>query len=827
LSISTDTIEQKSRRLLELYQPAFRDFLASNGVIGANLDSLDPQAYLLEGALGRSTQVHIGFVGESQVGKSTLINAVLDRAALPHGGVGPLTARATRVTWGAEDRLVVAYHSRAQLNKLRFSLAVYLERKGSLPKGSAGEPPADAEDAAEFVALADPDVPEEGVDPGVVKAMREKGEYMLTQARRMLGAEKPGAATDAVVLDGIRSVLGQTLSGSADGLVPFLHSINDLSSRLGTTEELTASTLGGVREFNSELKARAAGRLSPLVGELHLELHSPYLESLSLVDLPGIGIVGDPAAKEAQRFVEAEGDALVLVFRNSGLSEIVADTLERAGIITKLLFGGRDGVAPVHVILAVTHLDDVARARYAELIQEANENGDPVPDRNRLFVDLTDEMETTLRHQVGVALSHSRAFEDLEGGLRASREAVVNRLVETMDIVCVSALDYVQERAQPGSGLAFITDLSTTGIPRLRGALSRLARRAGASRRKDIGHYSRGLKNALEAHLATMDHQYEEGRGVATGEFEHFRRELTGTATGLRQEMAALHGEVLGKLRGGLLESIRTLCGEAEKQGMKKLSRLSRQGRDLHYMSLKAALTRGGVWSTRSINYPEDLTGVVLDVIATQWEPDIIEVVRAEIRTMVSRDLTLVERLVKAATILNAKIVSEAPIDAQKKILQANGRAAVNWTKEHLEELRKDVQVRLRAVISPPIEKACRTARAAGRDRGSGAKSRILDVFEEGGSEALVEARKKAQEVLSGRYRLMLKKLEDGFLKEHHDPVQAAFDTLTGEQGRRAKRRDSQGGARILEQIELFRAELVELVPENAAEDDALEPSRS
>src|SRR3954470_4778802 len=127
--------ESSAKALLQAYREHVRPFFEEQQLPGN--EALDRQAELLEQALQRPIQVHVGFVGEAQVGKSTLINAVVDRAALPAGGIGPLTARATSVTYTEEDVMTVRYHGKRALNRLIFAMTRYLEILGEVPKGSA------------------------------------------------------------------------------------------------------------------------------------------------------------------------------------------------------------------------------------------------------------------------------------------------------------------------------------------------------------------------------------------------------------------------------------------------------------------------------------------------------------------------------------------------------------------------------------------------------------------------------------------------------------------------------------------------------------------
>jgi hypothetical protein len=807
-----------ARQLLDLYATEIRGFLSEHEV--PNLDSLDQNAELLTRALSHVGDLSIGFVGESQVGKSTLINALLDRQALPSGGIGPLTAQATRVIYAPENGLTVKYHGKKQLNQHSFAIARYLERRGELhadPSSGEGVPVASDElpDDDDNVATSLVDALDEqpGDDTELDTQKTDLGRYMLAQAKRILhfgNAAAPADPSDVLLLDGMRAILGQKPRGDAEDLAPYAERIAAVQAVLSTSEELTEATEKGASQFNKALRLRAAGWLSPLVAELDLRLKADVLRGLSLVDLPGIGVLNDPAGKEAESFVRLEGDALVVVFRNSGVTQGIADLLERTGVITKLLFGGSADVAPIQVVLAVTHLDDVARGQYAELAREARDNGDPLPDRHETFRRLSDEMVETMRQMVAAALRNSRSFDDLPEDQRATREAVVQRLCTEMQIFCVASPDYLSMSDGDADGMAFLRDPESTFVPDLRRHLMSLARDANTRRQRTIDQFERALRAGIRDHLAAIAQMYEEGRGAAIQEFERFRDAVTTAAEPLRLEMSTYHGEALGVLRKAMHAELQLVCRDAEMAGMKKLQRLSRDGRGLHFMSLKAALNRDGVWDKRGVNYPESITLAMVDAIASQWETKIVERVREEVRALADRDLKLVERLCDVARTANERILADTPMEAQKRILQANSRTAVAWTKEHLEQFRTNVSESLRTAVEKPIERACKKAVRARDHEGAGAKNRILDAFDEGGEGAVAEATKQAEASLKEHYNKLLRKLNEGFLKENHDPIQAAVETLTGEQVTRARRADAQRKRHVTARVNKFHEQLAE-----------------
>ena len=286
----------QAQDLLRLYRDEVRAFFAENQVTG--LETLDQMAGLLEGALGQKTHLNVGFVGESQVGKSTLINAVLGTRALPTGGIGPLTAQATRVSFGEPNSFTVEYHPKGQVHRFAFGLERYLERRGVLPPRKE-KTPQEIEPDDELEEL-------EG-EPSSPSAASEKGEHMLKQAKTLMftqaGQLAPRPADDledVLALDGVLVALGQPPRGLQEALVPHAERVADLTSKLGAVETVTAES-GDGSAFNRDLRMRAAGWLSPLVAKLDVRLDSALLNHLSLTDLPGVGSLGGPWSGRCRR----------------------------------------------------------------------------------------------------------------------------------------------------------------------------------------------------------------------------------------------------------------------------------------------------------------------------------------------------------------------------------------------------------------------------------------------------------------------------------------------------------------------------------------------
>jgi hypothetical protein len=533
------------------------------------------------------------------------------------------------------------------------------------------------------------------------------------------------------------------------------------------------------------------------------------LDNLNLVDLPGIGIVGDPAGKVAEEFVLSEADALVVVATNSGLSEAIAQLLEKTNVITKLLFGGKDGVAPIHVIVAITHLDDVAKERYEQALKNAQECEEPLPDRHEIFQRLAEEMSATVRRQIGVSLRASSAFDGLPEDVRSRREMIVAQLCENMDVVCVAAPDYLRN-LEGLVDLAFLKDKSATNVPRFIESLHKLAKDAVDRRDLGIHEAHASFREMLIEHVKAIGRMYEEGGGRATADWDQFRVDLEAAALPLREQMQAHHGELLATLRGTIPERLFRLCDKAGAVAREKLRRLRRQGELLHYQSLNAALRNDGRFERRDIDYPHALTHALVDVIAADWEPTVVDTVRETVKQLAARDLKLVEKLCDFALARDERIVADAQVDAQKRMLQQQARTCIAWTRDQLDQLRADVAKQLSQEIAKPIERACQKACKAGLNAGSGAKKRILEVFEDSGTEAIDKARDRAGSILGHHYGVLIHELEEGFLAQHHDPLRAAVEALTNEELVRARRSDAQRRRRMLERVESLTLRLVD-----------------
>lgn len=796
-----DPAEQRARLLLSRYEQGVRAELTSLG--STIVPDIDAAAASLRSALASKREVHVGFLGESQVGKSMLINALLGRLALPTGGVGPLTAQATRLRHAPAPSLDVRYHDRKRLNQFVFAVRQYLVARGEL---SAFGEEVDDESQDDPTAAAWSSAADVENGPSNAPSKTHMGEYLLDQARLMLGAGP--AMSNLAVHDAIRGVLGLEPVGDAARIADHAQRIIEIRDLLGGVAAVTSHVAGATR-FGEALQENAAGWRSPLVAELDLALDVDLLSSVEVVDLPGVGVVGDPAGRVAEGFVRDDASALVIVARNNGLTQEVVNVLERTGVVTRLLFGGESSrETPIHVIFAITRLDDVAQDRWKQERAQAKQQNLAPPTREAIFQRLSGEMETKAKEQIRRVLESSTQFEDLPAEMRARREQVVRELCDRTEVICVSAKDFMNLESGDDEErqLAFLQNPVATNIPHFRDRLSQLAERARGSRRGRITRALESFRGLLVSHLDAL----EVGTRASSrepSEAERFRTALGEVVPAFQERATARRRVVSAYLTERIPPQLERVTKEAAEATRKKLRRLKKKGEGLHWSSLNAALLRNGTWSRQGIDYPGELATSFVEVIAGSWEPVILNEVRRVIGELVTHHIELVEEFLAHASQISGGEELLGQITAQQRLLKDQGNSAVGWTTEQLNELSDEVSKKLTAVVSKPIEKACVQAVRSAQNRGAGARGRILETFESAGNLAIESARELSDELLKDRFRALRSSL-GRLLREGEDPISQCYESIVREGANLAEQAGQEERARMEQALARIRVAL-------------------
>ena len=805
-----DDLEQKARENLAFYEQEARASLKE--FLGDRIGETDRAAEGLRNALAAKPVIRVGFLGESQVGKSSIINALVGQRVLPSGGLGPLTAQKTQLVHADSPSFRVRYHGRQRLNEFRFALERYLDwLQGNETEVVEGH------DATAFEAHVFDTHPEE--DQAAKRERMRVGNHLVGQARLMLGLSNEAGISDADLAKLVRALAAKDESGLELPEDSALRQrILDIRRLCDTTEEITAQQVG--RRFRAELRLRAAGWMSPLIAELSVALDAPLLRNVELLDLPGVGVVGDPAGRIAERFVANEADAVVVVMRNNGLTEQVADLLESIGVVSRLLWTAESSQRSVNVLVAVTHLDDVARDTLRQRAIEASELGERPPNRNDVFRSLAEPMAANVKRQITQALLASRELEDLTPEQREQRERVIRALAERMSVLCVAAPDYLAIREGFTDG-NFLHDEEVTNIPRLAEALVGLVEPLLEERRQRLYENRAAFVSTLSA-ILTEEEFRNRLRPVGASDAEKFRKACELAAEPLRIEAARARQAFHDFLDEGLRNVATAVANEAAEHAKKRLSRLKSSGARLSYQTLNAALVRGGSFrgARQSVDYPGSLTKAYVDVIAGNWEPRIIKSAQKAHDRLGEAEAKLVEALIDRASGLVRSEDEAAALRRLQEQVRRRRRAESVWTQAELQKLTQDVRIRTLAKVAPPFEKACLEAKKAGTNRGRGATTRMLEVFDVAGRRAIAEVRGEVTAIIEEHLARFRKRFAAS-IEEPTDPVSRALETIVSTYGEAVLRLGEERRRRRLETVRAIYERLKAIESSSSATDRA------
>lgn len=796
----------KARAVSRWYSSSVRQFLEE--FAPDQVAALDDEARRLSAQLDSSPETAVCLVGVSGIGKSTLINAIVadDKTVAPAGGVGPLTALATEVRFSASPRLKAEYHPKHHLWRVASALNFQIARarKERLPPDvpELGLDEGEREEIAEET--------KEGLEPENEGAQKRMEDFMRMARLMVTGSQHEQRAVeylaDALTLAcSAKPRWGTTLSAEDCRRIDDIK----LALRMAEAKEaLVREQEGDARGFRETLRDHAAGFLSPLIQRIEVGWPSDALKSgLVLVDLPGVGIAGDVYKKETQRFVRERARAVVLVVDRAGPTESVMDLLRSTGYWDRLLASSDDPEAdPCSLLLAVTRVDDLATQDWYDI--DPDEEGRRARSKAEVFDELRQKLLRGLRQQFEQQIA---SFVVTEGSvdIQRGREAASEKILRSLEIHPVSAIEYRRLLAANDDDRAFLRSVEQSGLPQLAASLKGLADTQAARRidrlRALTGRLFEGLTNKLD----TVEATWKSNRSAE--EAERVRNALQKVLDEKGPELTSRRASFRTFLRQTVPEKIKVAVHEAKDVAQKDINRYLRGLQDAHWATLRAAVQRGGTfYGARHINLPSDIALRFQDPVAAAWSQALLKTIRQETYNLARDTRAIVEELCDWASREQNAYIDAKVIETQKAMVSGQVERLREVGKEKIEDLREVVKVKVVEAIEKPIRSACKDFVERGNDVGPGVKSRILNLFRELAESSTDAAGRPTEKTLLEQYGRVKEEIDKAF-RDWGNPLESAADGIVERHGDRVKRSDSQKRVRVLQTLSQLRADSPQL----------------
>jgi GTP-binding protein EngB required for normal cell division len=399
-----------SRDLLNWYRDKIRPLFTEH-LSEQKMEEFEKDFARLSRSLESSEiELSVCFLGNSGVGKSTLINAVIggDRPVVPSGGVGPLTAQALVVRHSSQPKFEVEYHGAGQLLRTAFGLEQMF--RDQLGKPAIEPDDIDTQGELEELDLVDREESNDGapsVSPSDEAKRLERRERLRRRAQLLVTGKQDDERELRYLLDCLREAASGKRCWGTEPKEHDTFRLRGLANAVGLAKSkaLFSSAATEDGNFVASLRDHATGYLAPLIKSLTLHWNSPVLQQgIALVDLPGVGVLRDVHREVTRYWIREKANALVLITDHRGLQESVGETLRQSEFLNTLLYSVDAPEDDPVVLVAVTRIDDIANERYQQ---------DKSKKKAQHFLEVSQEVRTTLRREMQSAL-HSIWLSDEE-----------------------------------------------------------------------------------------------------------------------------------------------------------------------------------------------------------------------------------------------------------------------------------------------------------------------------------------------------------------------------------------------------------------------------
>jgi len=397
--------------------------------------------------------------------------------------------------------------------------------------------------------------------------------------------------------------------------------------------------------------------------------------------------------------------------------------------------------------------------------------------------------DVMVREQLAVEL---QKVSDQGGeSTREDRSIVVQRVLEGLQVHAVVAPQYRKLLAADEDDLPRIKSPEQSRVPALSQALRRLV--AERNQRLDARiqlltkNINQRVVGLLELTQAKAAQEGSRGRERA----ERVRRNAEAFAEPLRRESINKQGEFREFLRSTIPLQIEARVDVAAEAARMDIAKNVRKYQKYHWGTLRAAIRRGGTYQgSRNIDLPADLALLFEEPVAIAWSKHILKELRGRARAMGQEYVSILGELVewgrRQGDDLDPKV-----LEAMHRELQAQMEGVGSLGREAIDVLRDKVKQSLNERVEDQIRARCEAFVRGGADRGSGVKSRILELLAQLGDVVVDAARPVAVELLRSEYAPVEAEIRRAFDK-YSNPVDAALKAILGDDAAGVQRKTAE-----------------------------------
>ena len=797
-------MSNKYELVLKWFDEHAKPFLQSHAP--EKLAALQSDYDRLRRIMAKPDEVTVCFLGNSGVGKSTLLNALAadDAQVLPAGGIGPLTAQATEVSFSDVPAFNVVYHPKARLWQTAFALEARLIQQ--LKKSEKLDTDPETSDLS--AGLTDEDKLEAKSDAASILVSTEDGattdtmDGYIKQAKNIVCGNQFADCSLEYLVDGLRTACElETKWGTQ---------LDEKDAvRIGRVRKIFSSGKDGLsyqrrlsndsRDFMDDLNAHAAGFLSPLIERIFVGWPSEVLKAgVKMVDLPGVGIAQDSYRDVTKLYVREKARAVIVVVDRAGPTESTVDLLRSSGYWDRLVGAADDPSSdPCSMLIAVTKVDDVANTERSNRVNDLLP-GQPKPSKRDVYLELVEQFKPRMRSQIKDQLLKIGASDN--EAVQTARDGARESILQGLEIFPVSAPELRRIIQEDEDDRPFLREKAETGIPPLRTSLMALAQSERDLRTQQMTELQQRLMLSTLNEMHLIEAVWQEDNRAAE-EAERLQVALNEVLVPRKEEYRIRAAEFRNYLKETVQARIETLVMEAREEAEKEVRHYLSQLQYAHWATLRAAVRRGGTFYGNShINLPDDISAYFQEPMAAVWGQKLLRDIRKRTTELANDIEQMVGEICDWAKAHADVQLNKKVLDAQQARIAALSAQMKAVGKEAIDEMRETVKNELTKTIRQPIKRACDKFVQEGDDIGPGVKYRILSLFGDLALKATTAAKEPAIRILTEKATVVRQEIQQEF-KKGGNPLQDTADLIVQRHEDRLRRSDSQKRKAVLSQV--------------------------